>query len=59
MTYENDPLFILLNIDADGSDDEPDFNSDDNFDDGFQPLDFDSSQNDDNDIDQLLSQLGL
>jgi|AOAMet1_03_M0_10_1038530.scaffolds.fasta_scaffold47357_2 hypothetical protein len=59
MTYENDPLFMLLNIDADGSDDEPDFNSDDNFDDGFQPLDFDSSQNDDDDIDQLLAQLGL
>lgn len=59
MTYENDPLFMMLNIDVDGSDDEPDFNSDDNFDDGFQPLDFDSSQNDDDDIDQLLSQLGL
>jgi len=59
MTYENDPLFMLLNIDADGSDDEPDFNSDDNFDDGFKPLDFDSSQNDDDDIDQLLAQLGL
>jgi hypothetical protein len=59
MTYENDPLFMMLNIDADGSDDEPDFNSDDNFDDGFQPLDFDSSQNDDDDIDQLLAQLGL
>ncbi len=59
MTYENDPLYMLLNIDADGSDDEPTFNDHDDFDDGFQPLDFDSSQNDDDDIDQLLLQLGL
>lgn len=59
MDYEHDQLFTLLNIDAEGSDDEPTFNDHDDFDDGFQPLEFDSSQNDDDGIDELLSQLGL
>ena len=61
MTYELDPLYLLLNIDAEGSDDEPTFDEHDEptLGEGFQPLEFDTSQNDDDGIDELLSQLGL
>ena len=40
MDYEHDPLFMLLNIDADGSDDEPNYELDD-YDEGFQNSPFD------------------
>jgi len=41
MDYEHDPLFMLLNIDADGSDDEPNHDPDE-YSEGFQnsPFDF-------------------
>jgi len=40
MEYEHDPLFMLLNIDADGSDDEPNHDPDE-YSEGFQNSPFD------------------